>query len=207
MNCGTLVLEELGRSLGPLTCVLTEQTEVLIKRDAAFRSPVCVTSVLCCPVCDSETHAGKVYSGGSVGSAIWSVKHVQRIDMRTARPKCYVMRDAQWIERFPIFDLTVEGSTQCKCTYAISVNGPRLHFWARAICMNRPPCTGCNLIWGGEGGRGEVFWWGTLVFLELARTSVESFGDVSLLFRFYLFLIISRSRGRRSTGCPLLKTL
>ena len=53
LNCGVLVLEEVGRSLGSLACVLTEHTEVVRRVDASFNKPVCETSVLFCPVCDN----------------------------------------------------------------------------------------------------------------------------------------------------------
>ena len=54
-GCDTLVQKELGRSIGLLACVLTEQTEIRRYPSLPFDEPVGSHVKLYCPTCDAKS--------------------------------------------------------------------------------------------------------------------------------------------------------
>lgn len=60
MSAGPLVQEEIANVLGPLACVLTENTVVTkLNCDPSFEESVCESISVLCPYCDSDAVNGK----------------------------------------------------------------------------------------------------------------------------------------------------
>ena len=78
LSCGEAVQEEIGKVIGSLACVLTENTMIKkLKNELPFDHPVCSSITFLCPDCDSvvlnKTGNTSVYIC-SISSGLWVVE-------------------------------------------------------------------------------------------------------------------------------------